>query len=80
MKKNKYFTFNIHNVNSMQGKSFITKFFLTHYRFFDLNNKSNGTLKNVSFFPKSFNSQVSLPIHFDSGNINFKVKILLNCL
>lgn len=80
MRKNKYLSINNNKLESIQGKSFITKFFLINYRFFDLNNKCNGGLKNISFFPKSFNSQVSLPIYFESGNINFKVKILLNCL
>lgn len=66
--------------NLITGKSFITKFFLNHYRFFDINNKTNGNLNNINFLPKSFNLQVSLPLILDFGNINVKVKILMNCL
>lgn len=76
----KWFILNKIKLNKVTGKSFITKFFLSHYRFFDLNSKTNGNLKNINFLPKSFNSQVSLPIIINFGNLNSKVKILINCL
>jgi hypothetical protein len=71
---------NIFLNSEISGKPYLTKFFLYHYRFFDINSKSNGTFKNLKFFPISFNSQVSLPLILNYGNPNSRLKILVNCL
>jgi len=78
MKKQKLSEINLNL--TISGKSCLTKFFLYHYRFFDINNKSNGTLKNLKFLPNNFNSQVSLPLILNYGNSNSRIKILINCL
>lgn len=72
--------FDLFEHENFSGYSFCIKFFFQNYRYFDIKTKSNGTLNRTNYLPNNFKYQTTLPLILDYGNLNFKLRTVLQCL